>query len=216
MPHDDGVRAAIVAVARKARRAGLVRLSAGNLSARLPDGGLAITPAGLDWEALEPADVVLLDAGGRPRAGTPDGRRPSSETPMHRAIYRALPRVAAVVHTHSPRAMTFAVRGKSIPAVCLEVLSCGGPIPVAAWACPGTERAGEAVVDTLRKRERLKAVLLRNHGLVAVGSDLEAAFRAAWDAEVGADVAHAASLHGDAVELTAKQIDEIRKVYPGL
>ena len=190
---------------------GLIRLSAGNISARMDDGLIALTPAGLLYSKMRPDDIAIVDSDGQLLDG---GRPPSSESPMHRAVYRKLPAVGAVVHTHSIYAIALSVVGLDIPVVCLEVLLVGGPVPVAAYACPGTMQAGDVVSDLLADRSGLRAVLLRNHGLVAVGADLEEAYQSAVNCETAAQVYHLALQTGRSpVALSDEQIAEIWRVY---
>jgi len=125
---------------------------------------------------------------------------------MHCATYRNLPQVGAICHTHSPFAITFAMLGKEVPPVNLELMVCGAPIPVAPWACPGTAEAGRVTVEVFRSAPNLKVCLLRNHGLVAIGANLEQAFELAYDAEVGMQTYHQALVIGRPVPLTGEQL----------
>jgi len=194
----------------KAKEAGLIRLSAGNISARTDDGLVAITPAGIQYDALQPEDLTIVDLDGKIVDGA---KKPSSETPMHTSILKHLPHVGAVCHTHSSYAMTFAAAGLDIPTISLELYVCGAPIPVAPWACPGTPQAGKVTVDIFEQNHTLKVCLLRNHGLVAIGTDLEKAFELAYNAEVGMQTYYQALQLGKPSLLTAAQQEEIRLVY---
>ncbi|OGO31425.1 MAG: hypothetical protein A2136_10020 [Chloroflexi bacterium RBG_16_54_11] len=191
--------------------AGLIRLLAGNISARDQDAHVAITPNGLEYARLKPEDIVIVDFDGR----VVDGQlKPSSETPMHTTIYAKLPQVGAVVHTHSPYAMALASSVVEIPVICLEILSVGGPVPVVPYACPGSRQAGIVASECLSARPELKALMLRNHGLVAIGDDLEQAFVGAFNCEIGAQVYWIALQTGHPpVPLTDIQIEEIHQVY---
>lgn len=192
-------------------RDGLVRQSSGNVSARGSDGVLAITPARVPYEDLRPESVVILDERGRIlEAGLP----PSSETPMHLAIMDALPWVGGVAHTHSIFAMTLAVLAQEIPPVCLELVALGAPIPVTEFVCPGTARAGEVAAAALRLRPELRALLLRNHGGLTIGSTVEAACQNALALETGAQVYHRALQTGvQPIILTGDQVAEMRAAY---
>jgi len=206
----EAVRQEVYNTVMKAVDCGLIRLSAGNISARTSDGNVAITPAGIKYDVLTPDQIAIVDL----RGNHIDGPcRASSETPMHTAILRNLPEVGAVCHTHSPYAMTFAVLGKEIPLINLELLVCGAPIPVAEWACPGSAGAGEVTVDIFKSRPNLKIMLLRNHGLVAIGKNLGQAFELAFDAEIGAQVYYQALQLGTPATITDAQVEEIFKVY---
>jgi ribulose-5-phosphate 4-epimerase/fuculose-1-phosphate aldolase len=197
--------------ARRLNAAGLIRLSAGNISLRGPDGSIAITPAGRPYDMLRPGDIVLLDDSG---SSIRSRYEPSSETPMHTAIYRSLPSINAIVHTHSPYAMAFAAIGAELPPICLELVAVGAPVPVASYACPGTQAAGEVAVQALSSRPALRAILLRNHGPLVVGASIAEAYQAAVNLEVGAQVLHLALQTGRSPEpLSEAQVAEIHRVY---
>ena len=193
----------------EANQVGLIRLSAGNISARMDENLVAITPSGVKYKRLQPEEISIVDLDGN----LVDGLPPSSETPMHTAIYRHLAEVQSICHTHSPYAISFAMLGKEVPLVNLELLVVGAPVPVAPWACPGTPKAGEVTVAIFRARPGLKAILLRNHGLVAIGQSLENAFEMAYDAEVGFQTYHQALMVGEPVVLNETQIMEIKTRY---
>ena len=109
--------------------------------------------------------------------------------------------------------MVFSQLGQEIPLISIELLVCGAPIPVAPWATPGTSRAGQVAVEIFKTRENLSAMLLRQHGLVAIGGNLEAAYSIASNAETGMEVFFKASLLGEPQPYTKAQLDEIREVY---
>ena len=190
--------------------AGLIRLSVGNISARIDEELVAITPSGIAYDVLRPEQIAIVDLEGRCVDGP---NKPSSEKSMHTAIYRDLPEVAAILHTHSLYAITFATLGREIPMVCIELFVCGAPIPVAPWACPGTPEAGRVTVSLFRQRPRLKICLLRSHGLVAIGKNLENAFEHAVAAETGMEAYHHALQIGQPELITQDRIDEIIRVY---
>jgi L-ribulose-5-phosphate 4-epimerase len=193
----------------RAQDAGLVRLSAGNISARTADGHVAITPSGIQYSDLKAEQISIVDLDGQLISGP----KPSSETPMHTAILRAMPEVQSVFHSHSPYAISFAMAGKDVPMVNLELFVCGAPIPVAPWASPGSVAAGEIVVEIFKQRPELKVVLLRKHGLVAIGDNLDQAYKLAYDAEIGMMTYFNALQLGKPEPLTAEQIQEIKDVY---
>lgn len=204
------VREEVYETVMKARAAGLIRLSAGNISARTEEGLVAITPSGIQYDVLRPEEIAIVDLDGKP-VDAP--RKPSSETPMHTAIYRNLPNVGAICHTHSPYAITFATLGKEVPMISIELFTCGAPIPVAPWACPGTAGAGVVTVEIFRSRPDLKICLLRNHGLVSIGKDLGNAFELALDAEVGMQIYYQTLQIGQPEIMTQDYIDQIRVSY---
>jgi ribulose-5-phosphate 4-epimerase/fuculose-1-phosphate aldolase len=204
------IRREVYETAMKCVASGLVRLSAGNLSSRTPDGLVAVTPARIRYEILKPEDIAILDPVGKPGDAA---QKPSSELPMHLAIYRGLPEVGAIVHTHSLYAITFAIIGMQVPVVNLEILAVGGPVPVAPWACPGTPEAGETAVEVFQARPGLKVCLLRNHGLLEIGENLKAAYENALNAETGMQTYYQALQIGQPLVMTPEQIEEINKVY---
>lgn len=206
------MREQVYEVVQKLCAAGLIRLSAGNIGLRGDDDQIAITPSGLKYDRMTPDDVVIIDYEGNVIDGR-EGLRPSSEFRLHTAILRALPEVGAVVHTHSVHAMTFAALGREVPVLSLEVLVAGGPIPVAPYACPGTAAVGEGAARLLAERPALMGLLLQNHGLVAVGPDLDTAYEMAYDIEVGTQIACQAFQIGQPAALTADQIAEVRAHY---
>lgn len=206
----QNVREEVYDTVMKALDDSLIRLSAGNVSARTPDGYLAITPSGVKYDALRPEHIAIVDLDGNP-VDAPC--KPTSEMPMHTVMMRHLPEVGAICHTHSLYAMTFAALGRAIPNINMEALVCGAPIPVAEWACPGTAEPGERLVEIFQARPELKVALLRNHGLVAIGKDLNQAYEIALDAEVAAQVYHQALQVGSPTALTDEQVAEVWRVY---
>ena len=204
------IREELYETVMKAKEAGLIRLSAGNISVRTEDGLVAITPRGIKYDDLQLEDLTVVDLDGKIMDGV---KKPSSETPMHTTILKSLPHVGAVFHTHSPYAMTFAAAGMEIPTISLELFLCGAPIPVAPWVCPGTLQAGEITVDIFKQSPALKVCLLRNHGLVAIGTNLENAFELAYNAEVGMQTYYQALQLGKPGSITDEQQEELRRVY---
>lgn len=194
-----------------ANEADLIRMSAGNISLRMDDGLIAITPSGVSYRTMTIDDIAIIDLDG----AMVEGPKPSSETPMHTVIYRDLAAVGSICHTHSPYAITFAMLGEDIPTANIELMACGAPIPVTPWACPGTSKAGEVAVEIFGNRSSLKVILLRSHGLVAIGASVENAFETAYKAEVGLGAYHRALQVGKPKPITDAQIAEIRATYQG-
>jgi L-fuculose-phosphate aldolase len=174
---EEELREKIVRIAQALDRAGLCPSKSGNVSARFRDG-LLITPSGLPYAVMRPADIVELDLAGKPRAGA---RKPSSEWPFHTAIYKARDDVQAIVHTHSPMATALSCARKGIPAFHYMIALCGGPdVRCAEYATFGTQKLADNAVAALEGR---KAVLLANHGVIALGSTLEGAQTIAAEVE---------------------------------
>ncbi len=162
------MRAAIVAVARRASDQGLNPGKSGNVSARTDDGFL-VTPSGKSYLHLGVDDLVLVDDAGRARGAS----EPSSEWRLHRDVYGKHADARAIVHTHSPYATTLACLRRAIPAFHYEVAIAGGAdIRCSGYATFGTQELSDFALAALEGR---RACLMANHGVVALGSDLEAA-----------------------------------------
>ncbi|MBK7251007.1 MAG: class II aldolase/adducin family protein [Gammaproteobacteria bacterium] len=171
------LRSAICAGAQALHTAGLTPGRSGNVSARA-GSGLLITPSGLSGAAMRPEDIVAIDAHGRVRTGE---QRPSTELPLHRAIYAARRDAGAIVHTHSPGATALACARRAIPAFHYMIAVAGGhDIRCADYATFGTDALAD---HALRALEDRKAALLANHGVVAIGTELEDAVRIAVEVE---------------------------------
>jgi L-fuculose-phosphate aldolase len=176
-PSEDALRGALVRAARRMAEAGHSPGTSGNVSARLGDG-LLITPSGVPAAALREADLVRLDAEGR---AVGSALAPSSEVPMHRALYRARPEVGAVVHTHSRFATTLACTRRGIPAVHYMIAAVGTrAIPCADYATFGTPELSERIQAVLGGG---LGCLLANHGQIALGRDVDHAVRVAEEIE---------------------------------
>jgi L-fuculose-phosphate aldolase len=172
---------AVIATALAMSQRGLSPGRSGNVSARWHDGML-ITPSGMAYDELKPADVVFVGADGSVAA---QSRKPSSEWRFHLAAYAARPDVEAIVHTHSLHATVLACAHKAIPAFHYMVAAAGGTdIPCVPYATFGTEDLSRHVVDGLRSRN---ACLMANHGAIAVAASLAAALELAADVEVLAE-----------------------------
>ena len=152
---------------------GLLTQTSGNLSIRLSPDAIAITPTSIEYDKIKPEDIVVCRLDGTVLAGA---RAPSSETPLHAAVYQHRDDIRAIVHTHSVHATTLAILGMPIPAVHYIIASLNTTtVPVAPYATYGTPELALNVRDTFRAPGR--AVLIANHGLVAGGADLEAGRR---------------------------------------
>jgi L-fuculose-phosphate aldolase len=198
----------IVPVARQLRARGLAIGTSGNVGARLDDGRIAITPSSMDYDAMTPDDIVIVMPDGSPSAGR---RRPSSELPLHLALFAARPDVSAIVHTHSPFATTFAAARREIPAVHYVLAALVAPghdtLYVAAYATFGSEELARNAVVALGADN---ACLLASHGAIAVGRSLASALSRAERVEELAMLAWRAEQMGGAVRLTAAQLDDAR------
>lgn len=173
---DRDLRVAIIAVTQALDAAGLVPNKSGNVSCRSP-GGFLVTPSGVPYGELEPGRLVELPLEGEPPAVGP---RPSSEWRMHAAIYAARPDAQAIVHTHSPRATALACAGRGIPAFHYMIALAGGDVRCMPYETFGTDELAQQALRGLHGR---RAVLLANHGVVAIGASLDRAHAVAVEVE---------------------------------
>ncbi|WID97961.1 class II aldolase/adducin family protein [Bosea vestrisii] len=163
------LREEIVAVAQAIDKAGFCPSKSGNVSARF-EGGLLITPSGLPYAKTRPEDLIHLSLDGTTLSGE---RKPSSEWPFHVEIYKARPDAQAIVHTHSPRATALSCARRGIPAFHYMIALCGGAdVRCADYATFGSP---ELAANAVRALEGRKAVLLANHGVIALGASLAGA-----------------------------------------
>ncbi|MET7763846.1 class II aldolase/adducin family protein [Streptomyces sp. NPDC005336] len=160
--------AQVVRTARRTTADGLVVGTSGNVSARVGDTVL-VTPSGLPYDRLGPRDAVGVDLDGRQVLGT---LTPTSELPMHLAVYRNTD-AAAVVHTHAVHATAVSTLVDEVPAIHYMTGSLGGPVRVAGYALYGTDELADAMLEALRDRS---GALLRNHGTVVHGATLDQAY----------------------------------------
>jgi len=200
----------IVQYSRQMLKDGLTRGTFGNISVLVGDRLMAVSPSGVDYEQMTPDDVPVIDFDGHIVEGS---LRPSSETPMHISIYQQRPDTGAIVHTHSPYATAFAIAGKPIPAMHYGVGRLGGDvIPVTEqyelFGSPELARSAVAALGTV-----YTGVLLRNHGTVAIGPNLNKAYSDALTIEAMAELALLSSAVGDPVVLSAVQIGAAIKQF---
>lgn len=201
-------RVAVVRACHELLATGLVRGTSGNVSVRDPDSGtIAITPTGLAYPGMRDSDVAVLSPDGDQLDGA---LRPTSEVALHLGVYRARPDVGAVVHTHSMFATTFAVLGEQIPPVHYLIVRAGEAVPVAPYARYGTAELAESCVRALGSGF---AVLLANHGVVAVGTDLSAAMAVAEAVEYTAELAWRARQMGVPQLLDTGQLAAVRTAF---
>jgi len=175
-PDQSTMRTEIVSAARALDAAGLMPNKSGNVSCRTP-GGFLVTPSGIQYRVLEPGQIVEFDDHGTP---APGGLRPTSEWRMHAAIYACRADVSAIIHTHSPRATALACAGLGIPAFHYMIALAGGAIRCAPYATFGTAELAAGAIAGLEGR---RAVLLANHGVVAVAGSLAVAHAVANEVE---------------------------------
>jgi L-ribulose-5-phosphate 4-epimerase len=189
----------------------LVAWTSGNISGRDPETDLVvIKPSGVRFEDLTPDKMVVVDLNGALVEGD---LKPSSDTASHCYIYRHMPEVYGVVHTHSRYATAFAVVGQSIPCVTTAMGDeFGGAIPCGGFCLIGGEDIGEIVVETL-KDSRSPACLLRNHGVFAIGKNAEKAVQAAVMTEDNAAIVWTAMQIGQPIVIEQSDIDRLHDRY---
>jgi L-ribulose-5-phosphate 4-epimerase len=205
------IRRDVCALHAELPRNGLVVWTSGNLSARVPDAELmVIKPSGVPYAELTPQAMVVCDLNGTAVEGSLE---PSSDAATHGYIYRQLPDVGGIAHTHSAYATAWAVRGEPIPCVMTAMADeFGGEIPVGPFALIGDEEIGRGVVETVASH-RSPAVLMRNHGVFAVGADPREAIKAAVMCEDAARIVHLARSLGPVESLDQESIDALYARY---
>ena len=197
----------------------LIVWTAGNVSERVvvaEDGGpsaddvLVIKPSGVRYESLTSESMVVCDLHGELIEGD---YSPSSDTAAHAYVYRHMPEVGGVVHTHSTYATAWAARGEEIPCV-LTMMGdeFGGPIPVGPFAIIGDDSIGRGIVETLRE-SRSPAVLMQNHGPFTIGKDANAAVKAAVMIEEVAKTVHISRQLGEPIAIPPDKIDQLYDRY---
>jgi L-ribulose-5-phosphate 4-epimerase len=194
---------------------GLVVWTGGNVSGRVPGAELfVIKPSGVDYDDLAPQTMILCDLDGVVIPGTPGSdRAPSSDTAAHAYVYRNMPEVGGVVHTHSTYATAWAARGESIPCVITAMADeFGGDIPVGPFAIIGDDSIGHGIVATLTGH-RSRAVLMQNHGPFTIGRDARDAVKAAVMLEDVARTVHIARQGGPLIPIPQNAIDSLFHRY---
>jgi L-fuculose-phosphate aldolase len=202
-------RRQLVACGRDLLARGLLSQTSGNLSIRVDEDTLCITPSAMPYDQIEPDDIVEVDARGNVRRGA---RQPSSETPLHCLVYASRPDAAAIVHTHSPQATTLAVLGLPIPAVHYMIaVTRTTLIRVAPYATYGTDELARNVRDAFPAPAR--AVLIANHGVITTAPTLAEAASIAESVETLAGLYYRALALGKPRILTDEQMAEVLAKY---
>ncbi|HEV7614273.1 MAG TPA: class II aldolase/adducin family protein [Steroidobacteraceae bacterium] len=174
---DQNLRAALIAACRELERRGLTSGTSGNIGLRRDERRFFISPSGMSYASLEPEDIPMMELDGRWFGR----RRPSSEWRFHRDIFKTRGEIGAIVHTHSRNATALACTGRGIPAFHYMVAIAGGAdIRCAPYCTFGTQGLSDAALAALEGR---MACLLANHGIIAVGANLDAALALAGEVE---------------------------------
>lgn len=206
---DLSLREGLIETCRQMNRIGLNQGTSGNLSHRLPDG-LLITPTGMPYERMKPADIVELGMDGAVKGAG----RPSSEWRFHRDILASRPDVAVVLHAHPVFCTALAVQNRPIPSFHYMVAVAGGDdIRCAPYACFGTQALSDHALEALEGRQ---ACLLGHHGLIVLGTSFEKALWLAVEVETLARVYVSALAMGEPPRLTEAQMAEVHATIKAL
>ncbi len=200
------LRKQIVETGRRLYALGFVPATDGNISVRLGDGSILITPAGVSKGALAAGDLTKLGMDG----SVISGKKPSSEYRLHLCVYKQKPGAMAVVHAHPPLATGLACAGVALdkPLTSEMVISLGS-VPLAEYATPGTDEVTESIAGLVKEHD---AILLANHGVMTCGRNLETAFQRMETVEQAAKITLAASLAGGGRLIPPDKVRELEKI----
>jgi L-fuculose-phosphate aldolase len=200
-------RAEIVRVTQIVARYGLARSNDGNISVRLGDDRILVTPGGLYKLGLQPEEPLVVDRAGKV-LDNPQGLKPTSELALHLTVYQERPDVQAVLHAHPPYATALTIAELPFPTDYLpEVLLALGPVPTAPYARPQTQALAESLRELIRAHDN---VLLSHHGSVSVGQTLEQALISLERLEHAAYTYYLAQGLGTPVPLPAEALQALR------
>lgn len=208
-------RQRVAALHAELTRYGLVIWTGGNVSERTPDGEhFVIKPSGVAYDDLAPENMILCHLDGTVVEGSQGSERAaSSDTAAHAYVYRNMPEVGGVVHTHSTYATAWAARAEPIPCVITAMADeFGGPVPIGPFAIIGDDSIGRGIVQTLQGH-RSRAVLMQNHGPFTIGKDATDAVKAAVMVEDVARTVHLAREAGPLVPIPQEAIDSLFARY---
>ncbi len=210
MPTEDQLRADIVEVGRRLYARGYTASNDGNISVRLDERRLLMTPTGVCKGFMDVRMMCITDLDGRKLEGE---RNPSSEIQMHLEVYRQRPEIQAVVHAHPPVATAFAVAGIPLDrAVLAEVVTTLGSIPIAEYATPSTKELPAAVRKYVKAHD---GMLLANHGALTLGADLFSAYYKMETIEHFANISFVARLLGGERLLSKEEVVRLQGLRGG-
>lgn len=207
----ESIKQEVVDAARHMLQTGLVEGTSGNISARLHDDRVVMTPSSLDYEVMKADDLVVVDLAGNVLEGE---RAPTTEKALHLACLRAHADVGAVIHSHALFASMFAVTRQPIPCVIEEFdVFVGGEVSVAEYKLTGSDELGEEVARHVEDRG---AVLMANHGLLTVGRDLADAMKVAHLVERTAQIVWGSRVLGSPVPLPEETLARFAPIYKAM
>jgi len=190
----------------KLNQENLTRGSSGNISIR-NQNHIAISPSGMEYNQLKPEDIVIVDIEGNILEGK---RKPSSELAFHLALYQKRENIKAVVHTHSIHATALACLGEELPAAHYMIGFAGDKVPLVPYQTFGTDKLAQAIQEKL---ENYNALLLENHGLLAVGENIKDAYTVAHSVEFVAEVYLKARSAGTPKILSTEEMSIIQEKF---
>lgn len=202
------MRDTVLSTAKELLAKGLVEGTSGNVSGRMDDGRVCLTPSSVAYETMTVEDLTVCDLDGDQLEGE---RGPTSEKALHLACYRAFPEVGGVIHSHAVYATMFATVREPIPAVIEEVVVyVGGDVPVADYRMTGSDELGDEIARYLGDRS---AVLVANHGMVTIGASPAKALHVAAVVERTAQIVWGARALGRVHPVPAKVNEQFAGVY---
>ncbi len=204
----EEIKAEVLWVAQESLRTNLVHGTAGNFSARLPDGNVVLTPSSLPYETMGIDDLVVTDLDGNVLEGK---NQPTTEKMLHLACLKAYDDVHAVIHCHAKFCTMFALAHEPIPCAIEEVeVYVGGDVPVANYQFTGSQELADEVSKWVGDRA---AVLMANHGLLTVGKSAKDALKIANLVELTAEIVWGARLLGPIVPLPDSTREKMAPIY---
>ncbi len=198
-------RLGLIEIGRKLYKRQMVAGSDGNLSARLDDGNILVSPSGSRLGELSENDFVLVNSQGEKLEGI---HLPTSELKMHLFVYKERPEIKCCLHSHPPHATAFAVAGEKLPEDVLpEVLVFAGPIPLTDYAPPGTDSVPQSLAPFIKNSD---CFLLRNHGLLTIGRTSEEALNRHETVEHFASIILKAKQLGSVLQIPTEDVKRLR------
>lgn len=203
------LRQDIILACRMMYQQKLVTATDGNISARLPDGNLLITPSGVSKGFVREDQLIIIDRKGNKLAGAPN-LRASSEIQLHLVCYDLRDDIDAVVHAHPPTAVAFSIAGISLAQCVLpEVILTFGSIPTAEYGTPSTKELPDSIVNTIVTND---AIILERHGSVTVGTNVQDAYFKLEKMEHAAEITYRARMLGRVTPLPKNEVDRLMQI----